>query len=75
MDTESPVFVAYATAVLGSLALWAYIRYVLKEKHADKTFAKALITNLLAATLIVVLLQNSQPAPSLQSEPFFVPLM
>jgi hypothetical protein len=69
------MFIAYATALLGSVSVWAYTRYVLKDKHAEKTFAKSLVANLLAATIIVVVIQNSQPAPSLQSEPFFAPLM
>lgn len=75
MDTESPMFIAYATAILSSVLAWVYAQYVLKERRADKVFAKTLVASLVAATLVIVVISNSQPKPSLQSEPFFAPLM
>lgn len=69
------MFIAFATALLTSILSWVYAHYILKEKRAEKVFAKTLVASLLAATAVVVLVANSQPKPSLQSEPFFAPLM
>lgn len=75
MDTESPYFIAFGTAILGSILFWAYAQYVLKEKRTDKLFVKSIVSSLLAATVILVIINNAHPKPSLQSEPFFAPLM
>lgn len=74
MDTESPMFIALSTALLTSVLLWAYCKYVLKESHAEKVLAKSLVSGIVAAIVIVLLVQQTQPRTSLHTEPFFAPL-
>lgn len=75
MDTESPMFMTLATAILTSVLLWAYCKYVLKQKHAEKILAKSLVAGLVASACVLVIVQNTQPRTSLHSEPFFAPLV
>jgi len=75
MDLQSPVFLALATAVLTAVLSWAYAKYMLKDPLAEKTFAKTLLSGFVAAAAVVLYVHQFEPVPSLQTDPFFAPVM
>jgi hypothetical protein len=75
MDFQSPIFLALATAALTAALSWAYAKYMLKDPLAEKVFAKTLLSGLFAATAVVLYVRQFEPVPSLQTDPFFAPMM
>lgn len=75
MDTNSPIFIAFLTAALTSIFSWAYAKYVLKQDQAEKVLAKTVVSGVIAATLVSVYANQTEPKMSLHSEPFFAPIM